>query len=176
MILRSKMQLFTQPSGSMNHHNTAATVTSDYLMLGGGAWDDWDYTGGYGNLLVSSYPSGARTWFVEGKDHRRADPSVIHVAVIGIQNISFPNVGYLDADTRFNDNNYYQTGYDYVDRSISSLYAFTCGGGQCAYTGSGRMIVELWPYANSEVRFANRDMTNTDADIFTAYLRELRVP
>ncbi len=165
--VRSKMCIVKDSSASLNHPSISKTLPSNYLMLGGGAWDDWDYTGGYGNLLVSSYPSGTRTWYVEGKDHRRADASVIHIAVIGIQNIIFPNGVSLDVVAL--ENGVYGSGKVQITQKVKDKYALIGYAGNCTYTGWGRMIEALYPSGIRYAKLISKDQTYSDYDYNVVY-------
>jgi hypothetical protein len=157
--LRANMQVFSQPSSVMNHPNISATVTSDYLMIGGGANDQCS---GYGNMLTASYPSGSNTWTAAGKDHRRADPSIIIAYAIGIKNISYPNVGYLQVGYTLD----YANGYGYVQKTTNppTGWATTCCGAFLDYgSGAGRMIESNSPTSTtSYVLCESKDQTYTD--------------
>ncbi|MGD0343059.1 MAG: hypothetical protein ABSA76_15265, partial [Bacteroidales bacterium] len=94
--LRSQISLDSTVSSSANHPETEATVPQGYLLIGGGAFDN--YGTGYGNMLVKSYPKNSTTWHVCGKDHRRTDPCTITAYAIGLNNISYTNVGYIETE------------------------------------------------------------------------------
>lgn len=94
--LRSKVHYYSSTSTTpLNHPEWTVEIPSNELLIGGGALDHWEEDGGWGNMLTASYPVSSNTWRVMGKDHRRADPSVITAYAIGIDDISYPNVGYL---------------------------------------------------------------------------------
>lgn len=148
--LRSKIHVHQIPSSLANHPNATVNVPSNELLIGGGAWDSYS---NYGNMLVKSFPLNGDSWYAEGKDHRRADPGIITVYAIGIENISYPNIGYL------------QVGYSaYPFRwiaaepalkttsvTIPSGWALTCCGGEAHYDyGFGRMISSIYPESNSK--------------------------
>jgi hypothetical protein len=159
--LRSNMQLFSQPSAVMNHPNVSATVTSDYLMIGGGAYDQWEGTG-YGNLLTASYPSGSNTWTVAGKDHRRADPCSIIAYAIGIKNISYPTVGYLQVGNTPNSAS--ASGTAQVITTPPTGWATTCSGAFLDYgIGAGRMIESNYPtLVTNQIKLISKDQTYSD--------------
>jgi len=172
--LRSKMQVFPAVSGKVNHPETQVTIPSNYLLVGGGAWDYWEDDMGYGNMLVSSYPYGSNTWKVSGKDHRRADPSVIYAYAIGIENISFPNVGYLQVG--------YSTGYSTTSgrlctttATVPTGWALTGPGGLVVYNnpGYGRMITSMYPYSTTTSYLGSRDSYYTDGGY--QYVYALRI-
>ncbi|TAL75073.1 MAG: hypothetical protein EPN88_03440 [Bacteroidetes bacterium] len=160
--LRSKMQRFFAVSDKINHPTAAYTVPGNYLLVGGGAWDYYEDDGGYGNMLVSSHPSSS-TWYVEGKDHRRADPSKIYAYAIGIENISFPNVGYIQVGYTAE---YASTngGVCFAEASMPTGWALTCCGGWVHYNTYGRMITIMNPNSNAlSVFLVSSDHTYQDS-------------
>jgi hypothetical protein len=171
--LRSKMQVFQNTSSPMNHPNTYKTIPGNYLLIGGGAWDNYENDGGPGNMLVSSYPSSSNTWTVDGKDHRRADPSAITAYAIGIQNISFPNVGYLQVN--YSQSPQYVTSGECVrSTSVPTGWALTCSGGRATYT-IGRMIKTDHPYTSTTNLSTINTRDHTYADAGWSYVYALRI-
>lgn len=168
--LKSQLCLDTTVSLSANHPSATATIPSNYLLIGGGAFDN--YGTGYGNMLVDSYPASSTTWYVEGKDHRRPDPCTITAYAIGIKNISFPNVGYLQISYPFQAP--YTLAYNNTpNNALSSAtseynsWALTCMGGQVIYTSYGRMMMALCPdmcfWPNFDAVLWSKDQTYPDA-------------
>jgi hypothetical protein len=81
-------KLFTATSAKEENHPTAViSVDLDYVLVGGGAYVNWDREGGNrkGNLLTASYPASLYTWNVASKDHLSGneDPSKITAYAIG---------------------------------------------------------------------------------------------
>lgn len=74
--------IFTSPSGRENHPTTTASVQSGYVLVGGGAYAQWQ---GAGSLLTGSYPNGAGGWIAASKDHVIPDPAAIIAYAIGIR-------------------------------------------------------------------------------------------
>lgn len=153
--LRSKMRVFSKESGVENHPSTNVSIPSNYLLIGGGAEVKYN---GNGNLLVHSYPGadtpgGVHRWYAKSKDHQIADRATIKAYAIGIENISFPNIGYIQTD--FNGGSAYLGGggggYQQASSSPLSGWALTCPGGKSTFSGEGRMITTLYP---QNLRFA----------------------
>ena len=84
---------FALTSGVAELPEAKVAVDSGYVMLGGGANVDWH---GYANLLVSSYPSDARTWTATSKDHMwpYLSSASITAYAIGIDMPSAPTCTY----------------------------------------------------------------------------------
>jgi hypothetical protein len=140
--LRSKIHVYSSTSPRTNHPVASVTVPSNCLLLGGGAYDLFT---GYGNMLTASYPVNASTWMAEGKDQRRPDPSSIIAYAIGIENISFPGVGYLSISSASSVSNV-NTGPQTTFLTVPSGWIMTCGGGKVTYNNIGRLITKLYPY------------------------------
>jgi hypothetical protein len=139
--LRSQISLDSTVSSTANHPTAQKSVPAGYLLIGGGAYDH--YTG-YGNMLVKSYPKNSTTWSVEGKDHRRADACTITAYAIGINNISFANVGYLETEYIWEDN-YVPYGYNLAETYLADNWGLTCPGGRTKYYNIGRMLISVRP-------------------------------
>lgn len=139
--LRSKIHIMENTSDPPSDlPQTAATVPENCLLIGGGAWDNYY---GFGNLLISSFPYDI-TWQVGGKAYRRSDPAQITAYAIGIENISYPTVGYLQTTVR-QTTEIAEGGQRYCYAPVWDGYALTCPGGYCTYSWWGRMLVALYP-------------------------------
>ena len=141
------MQVFPGTSGSQTSYPTAtASVTDGYLMIGGGGIDNWDsYPNAWGNMLTASFPSSSNTWTVSGKDHRKTSGSTINAYAIGIQNISYPTVGYLQVS--YTQGNNYGSAERTSTCQVPSGWAVTCCGGWLNWPGTlGRLIESIYPY------------------------------
>ena len=63
----------------------------EWVLIGGGAFDNWKSVGGDGNLLTASYPdlSGdpnhPRCWLALGKDHKHPSGTMIQAYAIGMR-------------------------------------------------------------------------------------------
>src|SRR5258708_6383243 len=79
--LRSYMFVASSTSSLASHPTAGLALPGGYIMLGGGAFDNWS---GVGNLLVASYPISNIAWWTEGKDHLQSSPATITAYVIGI--------------------------------------------------------------------------------------------
>lgn len=171
--LRSKIHLVSSTSPIANHPYTSVQVPYNCLLIGGGAWDDYQ---SYGNMLVASYPMGRRGyWYASGKDHRRPDPCRITAYAIGIENISFPTVGSIQVDyvqvseaVPIGDNEHF------VATSSLPNWALTCVGGQTTYIfGNGRMLVGIYPFSTDDVQEISR--YHTYPDLGTDYVYALMI-
>jgi len=141
-FLRSKLRIYNQTSPIANHPAIYASLPSNYLRLGGGVIVNWT---GYGNLLTISEPYSTNSWFVKSKDHRRPSPCTITAYIIGIENISFPNVGYVQVDTTMQLEIAYPPGEAWICTTTKPSYALTGVGGHAHFTESGRMLVKMYP-------------------------------
>jgi hypothetical protein len=143
-FLRARIHIGSSTSAPQHFPTATQGVPDNYLLVGGGAWDQYSGSG-YGNMLTSSYPIGNLAWVGSGKDYRRSCLGQIKVYAIGIQNISYPNVGYLQLT--------YNETFEAADPGTESWceapvwdgYALTCPGGYCTYGSTGRMLVSLYP-------------------------------
>jgi hypothetical protein len=140
-FLRSQIVVVqSNPSPPSDLPTNTINVPWNYLLIGGGAFDDYH---GYGNILTRSYPNGFN-WEVRGKAHSHSDPSSITAYAIGINNISFPNVGYLRVTVNpITESSGY--GETYCYSPVVSGAALTCPGGLVTYNGWGRLLVGLYP-------------------------------
>jgi hypothetical protein len=182
--LKSRIHLDSATSSiPANHPSISKTIPGNCILIGGGAWDN--YGTGYGNLLVDSYPSNLNTWSVQGKDHRRPNPCTITAYAIGIENISYPNVGYIQLSYPF------QTPYtiSYNETSFGPLssdtynyngWALTCMGGHVIYspTGYGRMMMGLCPdmcfWPGLDAVLWSKDQTYQDVGSQYTYALKIR--
>ncbi len=139
--LRSKIHITSfQSTTNSNSPTASVSVPSGCLLVGGGADDQYN---GYGNILISSRPN-MNEWDVAGQAYRRSDPSKITAYAIGIEDISYPNVGHLQVAV-------YQTqtavlsgeGDCYADATTG--FALTCPGGYTISHTYGRLLVGLFP-------------------------------
>lgn len=163
--LRSKIHLYSQTSGSADAPSTSITIPSNQLLIGGGAQDNWT---GLGNLLTASYPGSSTTWYVSGKDQVHADQSTITAYAIGIENISFPNVGYIQVG--------YSSAVTYVgskDCSVSATiptgWALTCCGACAQWNGFGRVLSGMYPNGTSLASVWSKDCGQFDGGNTYAY-------
>jgi hypothetical protein len=168
--LRSKIHLYFRTSYLANHPQIYATVPGNCLRLGGGVKVNWT---GYGNLLTSSIPMDNNKWFVKSKDHRRPDPCTITAYAIGIENISYPNVGYIQVGTTWQaEPSYHGEGWVYT--LTEPGWAQTCVGAQATWYVSGRMIVKMYPQLNYLSQALSLDHTWPDYGWTWAYMVMIR--
>jgi len=88
-VIPIKTKCFTKKSEKANHPTVSifgSDIDSGYLIVDGGALDDWS---GYGNLLTASVPvldanNRVVGWSASGKDQKVSDPSVVTVYAIGM--------------------------------------------------------------------------------------------
>lgn len=164
----SNVQVFTATSTVQAHPRITASVPSDYVMVGGGAFIN--YGTGQGNLLVSSYPSSPNTWYAEGKDSVLSSPATITAYAIGYR------VGYLSATILASSPTQVSCGEDFanllygVDTPLPSDFVYlSCPGAQITYN-VGRTLKGYWPYGEHEATNAwSRDIKNCDSGFTTSY-------
>jgi hypothetical protein len=164
--LKSKIHLHTQQGTMANHPYASANISSNELLIGGGAYDHWF---NYGNMLVVSYPASRYTWYAEGKDHHWADPGIMTAYAIGIENIDFPNFGHLETSTV---NDYYDLSYTSV--SIPSGWAMTCSAGYIGYSGLGVLMHICYPETNTSSFLQSMDCYPTGYGSPRAYAIVIR--
>jgi hypothetical protein len=167
--LRSKMRVFTKESSIANHPNTSVSVPSNYLLIGGGA--EVKYSG-TGNLLVHSYPKG-NTWHVKSKDHQVADRATIKAYAIGIENISFPNVGHIETFC-FTDDKYTSGGFISDRVFLERGWALTCPGAKTDFYGEGRMITGIYPDYAERIIVSSTDHIQGDRGTLSTYALGVR--
>jgi hypothetical protein len=142
--LKSKIHLHTQQGALANHPYASASIPSNELLLGGGAYDDYTY---YGNMLVTSYPSSPYAWYASGKDQHWADPGTITAYAIGIENIDFPNFGRLETTYFLHIGQYPLMS---ISTDVPGGWALTCSGGYIDYShdGLGVLMKDCCPTSN----------------------------
>jgi len=139
--LRSKIHITYNVSSYSDDPWTTVNTLDNCLLIGGGAFDDYGL--GYGNMLKSSNPSGVQ-WAVSGGAYRRSSPSQITAYAIGIENISYTTVGYLQ--TTVNQTSVgCLAGIAYCYAPVWDGYALTCPGGSSTNHLTGRLLVGLYP-------------------------------
>ena len=150
--LRSKMIVTQKTSGVANHPNTFITLPSNYLLIGGGAKANWN---GAGSLLVHSYPNG-NTWYAKSKDHLVVDRSSVTAYAIGIENISFPGVQFIETGSSYNSS-YISWGQSLNTTSIPTGWVTTCPGGRTTFNGWGRMLMGIYPNNSNMAQSISKD-------------------
>jgi hypothetical protein len=176
--LRSKMRIFSKESGVANHPSTNISIPNNYLLVGGGAKVKY---GGYGNLLVHSYPKtntsgNGYSWYVKSKDHQVADRATIVAYAIGIENISFPNIGHVEVNVNGGGTPFGQGSGSAQESFVRPHpgWALTCSGGKSDYSGEGRMITSIYPYLLSAVKAASTDHIQGSNGHIRAYAVSIR--
>ncbi len=121
-------------------------------------------------MLVSSYPSSSNTWYATGKDEVKSDPSSITVYAIGIKNILFANVGYLQVGFTTLTNSAYAGSTSAAVTTVPTGWALTCCGGISVYNGNGRILNGMWPIQVNQAEAYSKDLCAlTDNGTITAY-------
>jgi hypothetical protein len=139
--LRSKIHIVSNTSAYSENPGTSVSVPANCILVGGGAFDN--YVNGYGNMLKFSFPI-ANEWNAGGQSYRRSDPCQITAYAIGIEDISYPTVGYLQ--TTLNQTTVgCLNGLQYCYAPVNSGFALTCPGGYSSNHLTGRMLVGLYP-------------------------------
>ncbi len=167
--IRSGMQVFTSTSSLASHPSTSVSVPSNYSMIGGGA--KVNYGSGYGNLLVSSYPSSLTTWTVESKDHYQSSQATITAYAIGINKDIY---NWFDF-ALFSLQSYVSSGVSGASVYPNSGYLMTCPGSKITYNGNGRMMQEIFPGDELPVASTrSRDQSKGDSGYTTAYILSVK--
>lgn len=79
-------RVFTAASEKTGHPAANVQVSAGYVVVGGGAFDDWS---GAGNLLTASHPTDALNgWVSAGKDHGTGSPATLTVYAIGMRGVT----------------------------------------------------------------------------------------
>jgi hypothetical protein len=139
--LRSKIHITSYQSPTNSNTPTASvSIPSGCLLVGGGAYDNYN---GYGNILISSKPN-LNEWYVAGQAYRRSDPSRITAYAIGIEDISYPTVGYIQVAVNQTQVGV-QNGEGDCYATAPTGYALTCPGGYTISHTYGRLLVGLFP-------------------------------
>jgi len=81
--LRLRVVTVSKISNRTNHPNVLL-YTPNFNLISGGATLSWE---SWGSLLTQCFPLARATWFAQGKDHLRADPSTITVLAMGIREV-----------------------------------------------------------------------------------------
>jgi hypothetical protein len=176
--LRSKMRVFSKESGVANHPSTHVSIPSNYQLIGGGARVKYN---GNGNLLVHSYPDAdtygnVYSWHAKSKDHQVADRATIVAYAIGIENISFPNIGHIQTQIR-GGNSPVSGGSGGSQEAFMlpiSGWALTCPGAKSTFNGEGRMITSIYPDRFIGIKAFSRDHIQGSNGHLSAHLLMVR--
>lgn len=154
--LRSKIHYHPVTSNQpANHPHASYTIPQNCLLLGGGAYDYWQT---WGNMLVASYPQSYDTWYAEGKDQKYAEATNITVYAIYIENISFPNVGYLHVSSANSSSFSVESNARSTQVVTPNTWALTCPGGFESYYSWGRLMTFLYPSSSTSVELGSKDI------------------
>ncbi len=177
--LMNHITLRTRTSPSASWPSTTATVPGNYVLIGGGAYINWEGTGyvpdgSAGNLLTESYPLNPQTWVAKGKDHKIVDRAPITAYAIGIHR-SIPGIGEVETQI-FSKSTYASSGYRRVHLYMDSQnWALSCPGGRGTWS-YGRLLTEIVPWVGgTQVSVANKDHLGADAGHVYAYAIGMRM-
>lgn len=165
--LFNQMSLTSANSGTTNHPGVGCNVPVGKMLIGGGAMVDFH---GYGQALVSTYPSSQSGWYGSSKDHLREDKSSITTFAIGINPV-IPGFGTL-LFQRLNGATYASTSIGAATQRITSGWVLTCPGGRSTYQGWGRMLFQVSPgpdYNPNSVQVKSKDHVKADCGYTYAY-------
>lgn len=161
-------------SAQLSSPTNFASVTSPYVLIGGGAKVTWS---GNGNLLIYSYPS-YNSWNVGSKDHIFSNYAKIEAWAIGIQNF-IPGFGYIDIDGTIGSR-----ATTIPSSGISNLccylapegYAPACSGALSTYSGAGRLLTGMRPpyYFWNGGGASSKDLNYLSSGTLGYYLTSIR--
>jgi hypothetical protein len=149
-----KFQLLTATSSCAQHPTVSINVAKGWLILGGGAFVDWDgpcaiSPNPMGNLLTAMYPDkDGSTWTVASKDHIQLSPASIVAYVI---------VAQMCDGTPINGNDYIiventsaAAAHPTLQVDLPEEFTLVGGGARANYTGVGSMLYGSYPVNGKE--------------------------
>ena len=156
------------PSPKATFPEQRVAVESGYVMIGGGAIDEWT---GAGNMLVSSYPENNTTWRVVGKDHYKADPASVTAYAIGLK----CNVEGVKFQSKIATGKSNKSGFPQATVAPPQGYKMAGGGAAITYGGPGIMLTASYPNENSQWEGKGKDHGRPDSGTIDVYCIGLRV-
>lgn len=173
--LRSQMRVVSVDSPRAAHPTATAQLPPDFLMTGGGARVN---VVGAGSLLTESRPDGENQWKGSAKDHGISAPTTISVSVIGMPRCFFGDCFAVSHRRTGSPPPGEPTGFVSWSFPTTTGYVPTCVGGQAQYTGSGRLLTKLVPFATNGVSGAfvqSKDHVYRSAGTTDAWTSNLRL-
>ena len=171
--LRSVMTVVKSPlSSQLTSPTNSASVSSPYVLIGGGAKVTWS---GYGNLLIYSYPT-YNSWNVGSKDHIYVNYARIEAWAIGIQNY-IPGFGNIDIAGTFGPEGSNSTNTGNLQTCCYfASYAPACSGALSTYSGAGRLLTGMRPqyYSWNGGGASSKDLQYASAGSLFYYLTSIR--
>ena len=140
-------KLLKASSNYFQHPSVTLTVPAGTVVLGGGAYVDWDSPPGLsppGNLLTAMYPNdNGTTWTVAAKDHIEVSKARVTAYCIVAQMkdgtpISADNYKVVSATSKV-------AAHPTLQVDIPSEYTVVGGGARVNYTGAGNMLYASYP-------------------------------
>lgn len=135
-------------SAKSDRPEVSAQVKSGFVLVGGGAFDDWE---GMGNLLTASRPSDdGRSWIAKGKCHGHDDRAPITAYAIGIKS----KIG-LTASSKINPSKSGVQAFPSARAAPTRGYALASGGAATTWVTMGQLLTSSYPkdgawFANSK--------------------------
>ncbi|MCG8379087.1 MAG: cell envelope integrity protein TolA [Proteobacteria bacterium] len=159
------LKVFSHTGEKEQHPTASVRVPSEYKILGGGAENHWK---GAGNLLTSSYPKDAQTWYASGKDHSHVSPSTITVWAIALH----------DPDNDWDVRIFNQTGqtaqHPNASITIPSSFVMTGGGAKVNWTGEGNLLTASFPKDQHSWEARSKDHSIASPGTITVYAIGIR--
>lgn len=155
--------------------NADAQLPAGWRVLGGGGavLANLDH-GDPGALLTGTFPTGARGWRTEAKDHMMSSRARVRGWIIGLQDVSIPGFGRLDVqakDGNFVDTNAGERGHSAA--VVDNGWLAAGGGAKVEWFGLGRMLYILQP-AFTAFAALDKDHDKPDSGRLRTWVMQVR--
>ena len=150
------VQQFKSDLSQKSHHPSASSSVPDgYTLIGGGAQVQYS---GAGCLLTSSYPSDARTWRCDAKDHVESNEAQIMAVAIGLKCKADGLRILQKIQTNTSDKAHWPT----TTASPPAEHVMTGGGAKVTYSGDGSLLTAS--YLKDEETWEGRAKDHLSSD------------
>ena len=144
-------------SGLAQHPEASETMPGGYLLVSGGFHVNWvDFNPRGGNLATASFPENSLAWKARSKDHSVVSRANLTVYAIGIKE-TLP-VGRVERSIQTKDSGHAQ--HPRATADVLPGFVLTGGGAEVHWTGSGNLLWQLRPTAET----TNQDFTAGSKD------------
>lgn len=172
-----RLRIFAATSDCAQHPGVAVAIPDGWLILGGGAFVDWDDgvcagPGSLGNILTGMYPeSGGTVWVATSKDHLQPSPAQITGYCIAAQMQNGTPIPPGDYQIFRQDSGV--AAHPSAQVVLPGGWVLVGGGARANYAGLGNMLYASIPSGNSWIASA-KDHLQSDPATVTAFAIGLR--
>ena len=159
------LKVFFHTGDKAQHPTASVRVPSEYKIVGGGAANHWKEPG---NLLTSSFPRDAQTWYASGKDHSHVSPSKITVWAIALHDPGD------DWDVRIFNQPGQTAQHPNASVTVPNSYVMTGGGAKVNWTGAGNLLTASYPIDQYRWEARSKDHMIASPAAITVYAIGIR--